>query len=104
MNEEEMIPGWFYGISLIIGDIELISEKLEKMDIGRVTHYAMIAYREIYTRVLLTLTFQGERRRMSSGNSDGRDGAGEQVKENSNDVKIFVFYNLANFHRSKFRS
>ena len=81
-----------------------ISEKLEKMDIGRVTHYAMIAYTEIYTRVLLTLTFQGERRRMSSGNSDGRDGAGEQVKENSNDVKIFIFYNLANFHRSKFRS
>ena len=97
------MPGWFYRITLIIGEIEG-SEKSEKMDIGRVTHYAMIAYTEIYMRVLLTLTFQGERRRMSSGNSDGRDGAGEQVKENANDVKIFIFYNLANFHRSKFRS
>ena len=103
MNEEETMPGWFYRITLIIGEIEG-SEKLEKMDIGRVTHYAMIPYTDIYTRDLLTLTFQGERRRMSSGNSDGRDGAGEQVKENSNDVKIFIFYNLANFHRSKFRS
>ena len=46
MNEEETMPGWFYRIILIIGDIEGYLRNWKRWTSEELTHYAMIAYTE----------------------------------------------------------